>query len=225
MLARERGNSHLRATIKTIDDWRGHLDLKIYLRGSASHSHTHTRGPHFKTGLNYWSALPPSPDHIPCDHFLPSPCSVSVSRALCIYIIAIRYIDGASNYEISYFISTPTHPHFLEPLPSVVVVISARPHKHCPRPLSYSLFSPHPPPTYAHPFDPPRSYICGEVRQNLTLVTIVNSVMYVPLSSVVSPLPLHNIYIVGTCRNRYLPIIPTHRCPPSIIYIIQSRRP
>jgi hypothetical protein len=39
---RERGNSHLRATIKTIDDWRGHLDLKIYLRGSASHTHTHT---------------------------------------------------------------------------------------------------------------------------------------------------------------------------------------
>lgn len=40
--ANERGNSHLRATIKTIDDWRGHLDLKIYLRGSASHIHTHT---------------------------------------------------------------------------------------------------------------------------------------------------------------------------------------
>lgn len=97
--SRERGNSHLRATIKTIDDWRGHLDLKIYLRGSASHTHTHTlvcsyihTGPHFKTGLNYWSALP-----ITRVSYRPFPalCRCLASTVyVCMYIYARFYRRG-----------------------------------------------------------------------------------------------------------------------------------
>lgn len=152
-LACERGNSHLRATIKTIDDWRGHLDLKIYLRGSASHSHTHTHVA--RTLKRDWiiDQLSHPRPIIPRDHFPPSP---ALCRCLA-RAVYIRYIDGASNYEISYFISTPTPSH---PRASTVRRRHLRPHTHTHTllapPLILTLFASSA--SNVHPLDPPRSF-------------------------------------------------------------------
>lgn len=100
--ARERGNSHLRATIKTIDDWRGHLDLKIYLRGSASHTHTYTYTHTGRTLKRDWIIDQLSPSHRVTLQPFPALC-----RCLARDVYIHDTIDGASNYEISYFISTP----------------------------------------------------------------------------------------------------------------------